>query len=167
MPIFDYNAIDGEYEVEGSVTATDEEEARRKISQMGYTLKKLTAVPESELVNGLGVLVGWVLWTPIGFLYAIPLILFATARFAISIVWVALARADASRIGPDYVRALDFYFEGFRRISKALLSKTRRHRDNEVDWGKVALQSVLTGVFWIIVVLSISAWLLIPRGTER
>lgn len=66
-----------------------------------------------RVIRVVALLISLAVWAVVGFLYWIPMLVFAIVRFSALVVYTTLARTDPSSLGAQLDRAVGFYVQGF------------------------------------------------------
>ena len=95
------------------------------------------------------------IWAIIGFLFWIPMMCYATARFSALVVYTTIVDADPSSLAIHLEHSVRFYFQGFRNILRAMYRKPAAYSTESVKltihWGVVVLHVGGTLLFWTVV----------------
>jgi hypothetical protein len=101
-------------------------------------------------IRFVALLISLVVWGIFGFLYWIPMLVFAIVRFSALVVYTSLSRADPSSLGLQLDRAVTFYVQGFSNIFLALNEDRLDHKsaDPKIRWKVVIVSTIWTVLFW-------------------
>lgn len=109
-----------------------------------------------------------VIWAVIGFLFWVPMLVHAIARFSALVVYTTIVNADPDMLAIHLEHAVRFYFTGFRNILRAIYARPQPHTwksvEFKINWWVVFLHTLGTAVFWAVAVLA-SLWVagVVPR----
>jgi len=98
------------------------------------------------------------IWAVIGFLFWVPMLVYAIARFSALVVYTTIVNVDPDKLAIHLEHAVRFYFTGFRNILRAIYARPQPHTQAsvgfEINWEVVFLHTLGTVVFWMVVVLA-------------
>ncbi len=89
-------------------------------------------------------------WSVVGFVFWIPLIVRATAAFCVTAVYANLARANADVPNEGLQHAALFYVSGYRSIYRAIIEphSTELERTPAFRGGRFLGETIWTALFW-------------------
>lgn len=104
------------------------------------------------VIRVVALLISLAVWAVVGFLYWIPMLVFAIVRFSALVVYTPLARTDPSSLGSQLDRAVGFYVQGFSNLFVAWSGKRPGYEgdDPEIQWKVVILSTLGALVFWVV-----------------
>jgi hypothetical protein len=77
------------------------------------------------LVRLVTLLIALLIWSVIGFVFWIPMMVYAIVRFSALVVYATIVDADPKTIGAHLERSVRFYLQGFRNIIRAIKGRQR------------------------------------------
>jgi hypothetical protein len=91
-----------------------------------------------------------VIWTVVGFLFWVPMLGYAIARFSALVVYTTIIGADPEKLAIHLEHAVRFYFQGFHNILRGIYAKPQPHTEQSVgftiDWSVVLMHTFRVAV---------------------
>jgi hypothetical protein len=99
-----------------------------------------------------------VIWAVLGFLFWIPMLCYAIARFSALVLYTTIINANPDKLAIHLEHAVRFYFVGFRNILRAIYAKPQSHTEDSlgftINWAVVLVHTLGIVVFWAVIVVT-------------
>jgi hypothetical protein len=119
-------------------------------SEFNLLGRLITAI--RHLVLGVSI----VIWTIVGFIFWIPMLVFSIIHFSALIVYATLTEADPSNLASKLERSVTFYLDGFKNIIQAVYRTDGNHSPTShlrIDAMTLTKHVLSTVGFWLAIVL--------------
>lgn len=102
------------------------------------------------------------IWAILGFLFWIPMMCYAMARFSALVVYTTIVNADPISLGIHLDHSVRFYFQGFKNTLRAMYHKPEPHTSDTatftVELGVIVAYVVGTLLFWTAIIAPFVWW---------
>ena len=92
------------------------------------------------------------IWSVIGFLFWVPMLVFAIARYSVHVVYLTISGLDADVVSAQLEHAVGFYVNGFRNVVRGVFRKPSNQGPGltpQIDAGRLMLHVIGVTLFWL------------------
>jgi len=111
-----------------------------------------------DAVRYVVLVVSLTIWSVLGFMFWIPMLVYTITHFSACIVYVTITEDDPRVLGVRLERAVRFYLQGFRNVIQAVYSPSQGRApavDMRIDVPTIVLHVLGTVVFWGVVAVAV------------